>query len=280
MLKYEFDTHFMDFCSKFDMLGLVETWGTNDNDFTNFLPGYKQFRYFRQKTIGARRGSGGVSVFIRDNVYEHYKIQRIFSNVNEAVILHLQNLETCIKEIVVIFAYVAPENSTIYTYNDTNGIELLQCTVDNVISEYPNASILLAGDLNARTANCLDYIPNDTLSYVFSDKSLDYPTDSFCLSRRSKDEKINNFGHSLLEMCCSFDMYIMNGRLFNDHDGNFTYFSTNGQSVIDYIIASTDLFSYVSYFSVEDIDLPDHFPICYTLSMSKSLQANGSCTCK
>ena len=134
----------------------------------------------------------------------------------------------------------------------------------------------MAGDFNARTANCLDYIPNDTLSYVFSDKSLDYPTDSFCLSRRSKDEKINNFGHSLLEMCCSFDMHIMNGRLFNDHDGNFTYFSTNGQSVIDYIIASPDLFSYVSYFSVEDIDLSDHFPICCTLSMSESLQANLS----
>ena len=78
-------------------------------------------------------------------------------------------------------------------------------------------------------------------------------------------------------MCCSFDIHIVNGRLFNDLDGNFTYFSTNGQSVIVYIIASTDLFRYVSYFSVENIDISDHFPVCCsTLSMSESMQTNQS----
>ena len=35
---------------------------------------------------------------------------------------------------------------------------------------------------------------------------------------------------------------ILNGRLFNDKDGSSTCIANNGKSVVEYILASTDLF--------------------------------------
>ena len=46
-------------------------------------------------------------------------------------------------------------------------------------------------------------------------------------------------------------MRILNGRFLGDSVGNFTYFDPQGGcSVIDYMIASEDLLSYVTYFNV------------------------------
>ena len=52
-----------------------------------------------------------------------------------------------------------------------------------------------------------------------------YPADSFCLPRQSKViHTYNAVGSSLVELCCTFDIHIMNGRLFDDTEGNFKCF--------------------------------------------------------
>ena len=84
----------------------------------------------------------------------------------------------------------------------------------------------------------------------FYDSNTDYPSHIFNLDRSSKDKKINKFGLSLKEMCCTYDIHIMNGRLFNDKVGNFTCFSNNGKSVVDYMICSTSLFESVKNFGM------------------------------
>ena len=177
------------------------------------------------------------------------------------------------RDIIIIYTYVAPENSSIYTSDESNGIEILQRTVDDVISQYPNTNIMLAGDFNARTSNHLDYITNDDISFIFNDNMLDYPSDNFDLDRCSKDRKINKFGLSLLDMCCTRDLYILNGRLFNDKDGNFTCFSNNGTSVVDYIICSTDMFKSIRNFGIGDEDFSDHFPLYCTVELNTVIES-------
>ena len=61
--------------------------------------------------------------------------------------------------------------------------------------------------------------------------------------RRSKDRTVNKVGKSLLNMCFMLDCIIVNGFCDSDVDGEFTYVSPHGSSVIDYFIISEDLCS-------------------------------------
>ena len=88
----------------------------------------------------------------------------------------------------------------------------------------------------------------------------------FDLERCSKDTKINNYGTFLVEMCCTSNIHILNGRLFKDKPGNFTCFANNGHSVVDYMIASSHLInSHIIDCCIEEIDFSDHFPLSCSL---------------
>ena len=78
-----------------------------------------------------------------------------------------------INDIILIFTYVAPERSPIYSPENDDGIVILNEKLTNIKSTYPNAEIILAGDLNARTKDFLDYIPYDDLDFIFGET--DYP---------------------------------------------------------------------------------------------------------
>ena len=226
------------------------------------LPDYKLFDFVRKKKPRAPRGSGGVAVFVHYRLFHHFDISRIRLEIEDSIILHLHIKGGNQRDLILYFTYIAPENSPIYTNSQLNGIEVLHDNVNSIIADFPNIELFLAGDFNARTANLLDYIPNDDLSYIFNDDCLDYPSDAFDINRCSKDTKLNNFGKSLLEMCCTCDIHILNGRLCQDKQGNFTCLANSGSSVVDYMIASTSLInSNIIDFRVEDVDFSDHFPL-------------------
>ena len=82
-------------------------------------------------------------------------------------------------------------------------------------------SFIIAGDLNARVSDFLDYIPEDNVDCIFN-KDVDYPGDTFCLPRKSRNTEYNNFGLSLIELCCTRDIHILNGR-YSDSYGSYTH---------------------------------------------------------
>ena len=90
----------------------------------------------------------------------------------------------------MFFTYVAPEKSPIYT-DEENGIEILNDKISEIVSQYPEAELLVAGDLNSRIANMQDFIPFDDLDFVYGET--DYPSDSFAINRQSKDDTSNQF---------------------------------------------------------------------------------------
>ena len=53
-------------------------------------------------------------------------------------------------------------------------------------------------------------ILDDNLSYFFGDT--DYDGSAFNLAKNNKDMTCNNFGKSLLNLCCLYDIHILNGR--------------------------------------------------------------------
>ena len=59
-----------------------------------------------------------------------------------------------------------------------------------------------------------------------------------------KDKVLNCFGSALIDLCCTHDIYIFNGRLHGDTDGHYTCTANDGKSLVDYVIGSTHLFNF------------------------------------
>ncbi|CAG2242681.1 unnamed protein product [Mytilus edulis] len=176
----------------------------------------------------------------------------------------------------MVFIYIPPENSIFYSnQNTTNGIDILEEALFEVESLYDNCEILMAGDFNSRTSELNDFVTEDKPNYIPGLQYIinnDHDSKSFITQckRSNKDKITNNFGRSLIQLCCAKDLYILNGRKHNDRDGEFTYMCANGASVIDYIISSYNIFRWISHFSVLSVDLSKHLPISCCLDIPVS----------
>ena len=132
--------------------------------------------------------------------------------------------------------------------------------VQGIIKYKDKGHVMLMGDLNCRTGTADDYIPNDE-STNFINIPIDVPTIeiddiisngtvNILKSRISQDKLLNEYGRELLAICESNNMFIVNGRIGDSPDGNFTCHTSNGQSVVDYFIVDSELLSNVTEFSV------------------------------
>ena len=119
----------------------------------------------------------------------------------------------------------------------------------------------MCGDVNARTANEQANEENMKNFDCFDDDDDDDDVDhdgntddgnNCSVKRSSKDTIINNFGRSLLDFCFLFDLMIVNGACSMDTDGDFTFGSPNGSSVVDYFLVSKDIKSLC------DVKIADH----------------------
>ena len=152
------------------------------------------------------RRSGGIVVFIKDIIQDKFKrvhkscIYAIFYIVDKSVFCMTQDVLLC-------FAYLPPEGSTFYLktqVEDKNGVSLLQKEIECIRSEFDDDLwILILGDLNARCGKLLDYIEDDSVDHLPLLDTCTYEYDGFCLDRVTQDESVNNFGISLVQMCCT-----------------------------------------------------------------------------
>ncbi|KAK6180958.1 hypothetical protein SNE40_008917 [Patella caerulea] len=160
--------------------------------------------------------------------------------------------------------YVSPEGSKYYQNREHSTIETLEEIFIKIHFDFPGSNILLAGDMNARTGDLVDYIIDDSLEYITNEDI--YPIDDFNQKRHNLDKEINAFGTILIHLCKTHGIHIVNGRFPSDADGMFTSHANKGASVVDYMVASTELFPSIKNFSV--IDDSDHFPITCCIETS------------
>ena len=120
-----------------------------------------------------------------------------------------------------------------------------------------NCSFIICGDMNARTKNLSDMIESDDSRYVPLPDDYLYDNN---IARYSQDKVINAHGHLLLDFCRSTSLIMLNRRSGSDKDiGNFTCHTHRGNSLIDYVLVSKDLFTKVNTFDVEGPNiLSDH----------------------
>lgn len=70
----------------------------------------------------------------------------------------------------------------------------------------------------------------------------------------------NSYGKSLLEICTSSQLRILNGRTIGDSVGKATYHNYNGTTITDYCICSASFLNNILNFQVGDFSptMSDH----------------------
>ena len=137
--------------------------------------------------------------------------------------------------------YHAPCNSPYFN------VELFEELENDVEIFSSLGSILPMGDLNARTGKYSDNVCKEGNNLITNDQS----EFSLCPTHRNSfDNELNSHGKTLLEICKSAELRILNGRVSGDSLGRVTFHGKNGVSVVDYSIYDQDLLSHVANFVV------------------------------
>ena len=69
-------------------------------------------------------------------------------------------------------------------------------------------------------------------------------------------------------MCCLLDIHLVNGRIKRGEKGEFTCITNEGASIVDYNIASSELFENIFLFHEEDRDESVHLPLKCVISFT------------
>ena len=159
-------------------------------------------------------------------------------------------IATCL--LLLINVYIPPQQSRVMTDDLLVNLEYY---IDHLTQMYPNASIIVAGDYDARIGT--NYVTfsarfNVTFPEPFPHKKFNH--------RQFKDCGCNYAGLRLMYMINNFGLSLLNGCITGDRPGEFTFTSSAGASTIDYVLISRDLMDRIHDFNIvyhaENVHLP------------------------
>ena len=250
----------MNIISKYDFLCFTETWTTKH--FTIDIPGFKCIHISGKKKseFSCGRPSGGISLYYKETfeggvtVLEQnsdgllwFKLDKEFFGVEE-------DLYFCL-------LYIPPMNSPVYKRKSIDFFEELEY---GIVKYKHLGKLYILGDLNSRVGLLEDTIVNTNFDYI---PNIDDDFFDEYVPRCSADKGVNAFGHRLINLCKSTGMLIGNGRLGCDvQQGKCTYYASQGQSLIDYLLLSTNALNDVVDFQILDPnEFSHHSPLYMSL---------------
>ena len=251
------------------IFGLIETHHTADDIDQIQIKGYKCFNLCRKKRKMGRN-SGGISVYVENSLLQG--VSKITSSGSENLLLRLKaeffGLE---KDVVVCFSYCVPEYSS---YQLREQLDVFGDLEQKLSGVGQHVDKLLLGDFNARTGTKPDYLEAEDNTDIPVPSDIYEPDTVGTFPRLNLDTGQNKYGENLLSLCKSVPMRICNGRKLGDILGNYTCFTYNGKSCVDYCMASPALYSKIKILSVGLIQptLSDHCPVMATIEVQADLQ--------
>lgn len=227
-----------------DIMCLTEVH-CGDSDIPK-IDGYDCFKMCRGLNKRINRYFGGIAIYYRSCIRKGIKFLRTDTDfVWLKLCKHFFGLK---KDIYLCLIYIPPESSPYYK---TRGLDSLALIEEEIVKVNNEGSVILMGDLNARTSNVLDYIKDDN-DFGIEDMSW-YTVDNISIDRVSEDNiSPCTRGKKLLDLCKSTRLRILNGRILGDSFGSYTCFQHNGSSVVDYLITNEDNIHNIAYFQVCD----------------------------
>jgi len=198
--------------------------------------------------------------FVRRTISDHF----VPLNVNSNNILAFKVTRTVLgttKDVLMICTYIPPVGSTYYdSLGSSDGVLILEQCMLELQEEHGDCHFILFGDFNSRTG---------AHNVSYTEDLFDVRSDLYEF-RHTHDHVINKYGKSLLTLCLSFDLSIINGSPCDDSAGKYTYVSRHGNSVIDYLIMSIELKELCVHFTVQDNVLSSHMPLEFDISCNLS----------
>ena len=243
-----------------DIIILQETW-CRPGSVTHCPPNYREIIVSSVKLPTVKRGrdSGGIIIWYKEEMANYitpikFERSHLWLKINQNIINHPTDIILCT-------AYIPPSDSP---YCDEEIFPLLQ---EQICSFQAQGSVLICGDLNARTGSLPDYSTELGNIHVFGQN---FPHNTTNLPRSNSDPQVNKNGRDLLQLCQSLGLYIVNGRLRGDSLGRHTFCSPLGNSTVDYTITDMDPFS-LSAFTIKPLTpLSDHSQITVFLKRTET----------
>ncbi|XP_062595378.1 uncharacterized protein LOC134256716 [Saccostrea cucullata] len=259
----------------FDIIGFIASFQTRDNEFDHEFDSNEWTIFSAMRTV-CSKPAGGVTALVKRSLVLQHSVTKIFG-ADDRLYLCFKNIFSDKEHpnLIMGFIYLPPQGSIYYSSTDSeSGVDLLAEDMFKIKNDtrYSNCRLLLAGDFNARTGVSVDYVIDDSVKYIPVLEDCEdelYNSDKFSKKRKNQDKEVNHFGKQLLELCAVEGIHFVNGRTNSDLSGNFTFVSNRGCSTIDYCIADSAMFEYISDFKVLDVDISLHLPIHCTLSVVK-----------
>lgn len=159
------------------------------------------------------------------------------------------------RDVFICFVYISPQNSS-YT-KKTNCDKVIFEKLERDISNFSKkGDVMIMGDLNAHiNKDDKDYILNDSDHIIDDFLPGNYEADSIHKLRNTElHQKTNEYGRSVLDLCCEAQLRILNGRTIGDSMGKITYHNYIGASIDDYCLCSSNFLQNIASFSIKEFD--------------------------
>lgn len=173
----------------------------------------------------AKRGSGGVGFFIKDNIVKSSNVSVVDDNSDDILWIKLSTGQD--RFLFLCVCYLPPHHSSRPVESDV----FLHKLLESVYTYQTQGQVCIVGDFNARIGISSDYI-----------EGVDQVP-----PRNPIDEGYNHHGQALLDFLVETNTCVLNGRLGSD---NFTHVSHRGRSVVDYVIVPHEQLATYSDFKV------------------------------
>ena len=205
---------------------------------------------------------GGIVIFLKNYLADSIKMLST-NKLAVSIEINSQILETE-KNVVLSAIYIPPAGTA---YSSEEDFDL----IENMLHDWQvlNKNIILTGDFNAKTKNECDYL---TLNMHDAFENLEGIFDQIVIKNDRKNQDTHDvdlFGRKLINLCKISNLQIVNGRL--GRDAGLGKCTTKNNSLIDYTIASPELFNEIKDFEILDFNnfMSDvHNPMIFSLTCS------------
>ena len=178
--------------------------------------------YSNNRTVNAnsKKGSGGISIALHESIVNSHTILSVVRGVDGQLSLKMKCNFTY-QKIGILCLYLSPD-----TYKYGQDSEEFFSQASSLWDDLSDCDLILGGgDINARTKNMIDFIPEIDGQNI--------------PPRTNPDTSKNAHADSFITFLKDIRAVILNGRItpqFND----YTFVSSRGCSVPDYIFCSLD----------------------------------------
>uniref|UniRef100_A0A670IVF8 Reverse transcriptase domain-containing protein n=1 Tax=Podarcis muralis TaxID=64176 RepID=A0A670IVF8_PODMU len=238
------DSDFINFLESYDIILLQETWSLKPLNIPNFIT----YNLPATKMSTKGRPKAGLICGIKQS--SNFKINYI-RNIGQYA--QLLSFSIGYREILLLNIYFPPIEVEI---GPDYGWNIVSEELYLIRSKSPNIPLIIMGDTNARIGSDNTALYKRYISNLAEDAPL-----PLRIGRNSKDIIINKAGGKLLQLVLEFNLSFLNGSMWPDIPGNFTFSSKRGRSVIDYSLVSIEMLNEVASFTVVPRSESDHFPI-------------------